>query len=652
MGRSSPQGLTASDFHHQDFVNPVDVFGGRARLARGLHGYRTPGRSQGSSRSSSQYPFPNEPQHHKFPCCGEEEEEPSYRSSNALNCCIKSDGVTGDEVDFLQQSYNCGSGCCDDPPPLHNSPSPMDCEDCVEDCDDCAEEHQQLNHHQRVQGYDDDCEEFKDEQLFGMGLGQPCKDNCDECDFSCFDCIDWNEFERDKSLGLSFSVPLLGDNGFPTTGSNALVEETPAAVESSQPDENDHLVFQTPPELSGMSPDGGVVHPLDMPMHHQCFDNTIPYWNHIGPAQLCTGIPGLQQTQQYPLPPFVLEYGCHPATAHQQLPSPTFPTATSPNNTLFSPAPTPNHTSPPASNSVSAAPAKTNNNNSGGPLADTKDLVAAVSAPSTSRACQWLMPCGTVCGASFASATDLKKHLKAVHLMKGVIKCRWQGCDSAEFTSEAALTGHISKKHLAPMLASGNNGTNNHHHHHTSKSAAASNGISGDSDNQHHHHHHDQGGPFKCTYPGCPKSFMYKQVRDEHVASCHNGNKMYCHICGQYLNGEGSNFKRHMATHRPKHQHMLCKFHGLGCKRRFPRLDNLRRHEACCKFGKKAGLVNAKVPVSASTTTAAAANSDEQRKHVHHHHHHVHAHPQTPAATATASATATAAGSAANTPSA
>ncbi|KAK5241474.1 hypothetical protein LTR40_013205, partial [Exophiala xenobiotica] len=73
-----------------------------------------------------------------------------------------------------------------------------------------------------------------------------------------------------------------------------------------------------------------------------------------------------------------------------------------------------------------------------------------------------------------------------------------------------------------------------------------------------------EGGPFKCSFPGCLKSFMYKQVRDEHVASCHQGNKMYCHICGQYLNGEGSNFKRHMATHRPKHQHMLCKFHGLG----------------------------------------------------------------------------------------
>jgi hypothetical protein len=85
---------------------------------------------------------------------------------------------------------------------------------------------------------------------------------------------------------------------------------------------------------------------------------------------------------------------------------------------------------------------------------------------------------------------------------------------------------------------------------------------------------------------------------------------MYCPVCHVYLNGEGSNFKRHMALHRPKHQHMLCKFHSVGCKRRFPRLDNLRRHEACCKFGKKA--------------KAESVVIDHAAPH-HHHHHHEHA---------------------------
>jgi hypothetical protein len=238
----------------------------------------------------------------------------------------------------------------------------------------------------------------------------------------------------------------------------------------------------------------------------------------------------------------------------------------------------------------------------GEPLQNTQDLLSAVTHPSTSQACQWLMPCGTVCGASFASAADLKKHMKAVHLVKGVTKCGWQDCDSVsiEFASEAALTGHLSKKHLAPLMVAASAASVNADLHHGATTTA-------------------DGGPFKCTFPGCPKSFMYKQVRDEHVASCHNGNKMYCHICGQYLNGEGSNFKRHMATHRPKHQHTLCKFHALGCKRRFPRLDNLRRHEACCKFGKRAAAALANADATA-TATATDAKKHHHHQRVHHAH--------------------------------
>ncbi|EXJ90814.1 hypothetical protein A1O1_03919 [Capronia coronata CBS 617.96] len=464
----------------------------------------------------------------------------------------------------------------------------MDCEDCVDDCDDCVEEHLKFNH--QVDTDINDCDECKDENCTE---GEPCKDTCDECDFSCFDCIDWNEFECDKSLGLSFSVPLLSDDAlFGVDNDFADIEH--------QADEKGVLDYQSR-DFSNVSPDI-MVPPLDVPMHHQCFDNSVSLWNNIVQSQVCNGIPSLvQQTQQYPLPPFGLEFGCHPATAHQQVPMqtsrPTFPT-TMPRSLDFTPTPTLTPTPTPTMPYASQTPVQSGK----GLLADTKDLMAAVSAPSTSQACQWLMPCGTVCGASFASATDLKKHLKAAHLMKGVTKCRWQGCNSADFSSEAALTGHISKKHLAPLLAASVA---------ASTAAAATSALSSHANNKagDSSSRPDQGGPFKCTYPGCPKSFMYKQVRDEHVASCHNGNKMYCHVCGQYLNGEGSNFKRHMATHRPKHQHMLCKFHGVGCKRRFPRLDNLRRHEACCKFGKKAGLVNA------------AADG----KHAHHHHHHVHA---------------------------
>lgn len=557
MGRASSQGLTASDFHHQPYVNPLDVFPAKSRLANRAQNYRSPIRGQTASRSPSRFTAES----HKFACCGEDE-PPSLRPSSALSCCVAYD-TPSDDLAGRPNTPNQHNE------PLHNSPSPMDCEDCVDDCDDCVEEHQKFN--EPSGGYLDDCEECIEEHAIVHDQHQGCTDTCDDCDFSCFDCIDWNEFEHDKSLGLSYSVPLLGDTAF--------------NLPEPQLDENELLNFQPQSDMSN----DAMTPPLDIPMHHQCFGTTIPYWTDMVQAQACNGSFGLGQ--QYPLPPFAPEFGCHPAAAHQQLAMPMYQ-ADSTASIDF-----PNPTATPHSSSSAEAPSE--------PLNDTKALLTSISAPSTSRACQWLMPCGTVCGASFATTADLKKHLKALHLVKGVMKCSWQDCDSADFASEAALTGHISKKHLAPLSASSSgtkidSTTNNDGTISTTTTTTMTNTE----------------GPFKCTFPGCAKSFMYKQVRDEHVASCHNGNKMYCHICGQYLNGEGSNFKRHMATHRPKHQHTLCKFHGLGCKRRFPRVDNLRRHEACCKFGKRAALANA-------SGSGSGVPSGTELKH-HHHHHHLH----------------------------
>ncbi|KAL6248033.1 hypothetical protein RBB50_005381 [Rhinocladiella similis] len=577
MGRTSPPGLMASDFHHQPFVNPHDVFPTKSRLA-GRQNYRSPLRGQLVSRSPARYAAES----HKFACCGEDE-APSFRPSSAMNH-VTHDTPSDDLFGIPESSSSRNVS-------LHNSPSPMDCEDCIDDCDDCLEEHQLYNHQANDQ-YVGDCKECTDAQIDHKNNGRICNDTCDECDFSCFDCIDWNEFEQDKSLGLQFSVPLLGDNSLPASESLPQFEE------------NDLLNFQSPGFSSIHSEP--VAPPLDVPMHHQCFGNTVPYWDSIAQAQLCSGAPGMDQ--QFPLPPFGMEFGCHPATAHQQLALPDLPPLSS-TSAAFPSSPVPKQEP-----QTLTQPTET-------PLSKTADLLSAVSAPPTSRACQWLMPCGTVCGASFASATDLKKHLKAVHLVKGVTKCAWQGCESATFTSEAALTGHISKKHLAPMLAAAaaaaaaasSSASSEQNSSSTSSASTSVSTVSGLNAAT------CEGGPFKCTFPGCTKSFMYKQVRDDHVASCHQGNKMYCHICGQYLNGEGSNFKRHMATHRPKHQHMLCKFHGLGCKRRFPRLDNLRRHEACCKFGK-----GKKGPLANTGGGGGVVSDVDDAKHHHHHHHHAH----------------------------
>ncbi|EXJ54304.1 hypothetical protein A1O7_09642 [Cladophialophora yegresii CBS 114405] len=553
MGRASSPGLTAQDFHHhhQPYVNPLDVFPAKSRLAGRSQNYRSPIRNQATARSSSRFP----PDPHTFACCEDDEDDGSFLSSNALDCCVSFDHGDDSLVSFDQPS----PGCCDEP--HHNSPTPMDCDDCVDDCDDCVEEH--VKAIQRPCHFVDGCDECDNEKTTQCPDGPACQETCDECDFSCFDCVDWTEFEKDKNLGLSFSVPLLDTNDF--TQSDLGLEEP--SMLGVQP-------FDTL-----MGPSNTVVPPVDVPMHHQCFANTAPYWDTIAQEQLCSGNPGL--SQQLPLPPFSLNFGCHPAVAHQQL----------------LPHPQPHSAACDDAHFTAGSPHPSNRLATTDPLTDTQDLLSAVTAPATSRACQWLMPCGTVCGASFATGTDLKKHLKAVHLAKGVTKCQWQGCDAADFASEAALTGHISKKHLAAMLAhvsatSSATATPQHKHH----------GVK-------HTHARDGGPPFKCTFPNCHKSFTYKHIRDEHVATHHGGNKMYCPVCHAYLNGEGSNFKRHMALHRPKHQHMLCKFHDVGCKRRFPRLDNLRRHEACCKFGKKAKAEGGLVV------------GEHAGPHHHHHHH-------------------------------
>ena len=132
MGRSPPQGLTAQDFHPQPFVNPLDIFPTRSRLATRSQNYRSPIRGPIKSRSTSR--FPKEPT--TFACCGEEEEEEdasSFAFSRPLDCCVPLDDANADDpIGFDQPT----PGCCDEP--HHSSPSPMDCEDCVDDCDDCV----------------------------------------------------------------------------------------------------------------------------------------------------------------------------------------------------------------------------------------------------------------------------------------------------------------------------------------------------------------------------------------------------------------------------------------------------------------------------------------------------------------------------------
>jgi hypothetical protein len=390
------------------------------------------------------------------------------------------------------------------------------CEDCIEDHDLCADEVDCVK----------DCNECLDEHEQACGQhGPACVEMCDDCDFHCFDCIDWKQFVDDKDLGLSYSVPLLGqENSFTID---------PAEFDASM----DLTPFNNPisPQDSIGSWTDLPVAPINVSMHHQCMDN---YWSAMLQPQLCSdpnvldfNTPALGWASQMP------QFSCHPAAIHaqQQLPQPVLP------------------------QSASTTPFV--------PQVNTSDQKSQGASPPNLISCQWLMPCGTTCSATFATITDLKKHLKSTHCPKGTTTCAWNDC-TATFGSEAALTGHISKKHLSSLL-------------NTDASTSADPNSTTTTASL----------PFKCTFPGCTKSFMYKQVLMTHLQShTTNGNKAWCHICNAFLNAEGSNFRRHMASHRPKHEHLVCKWHHLGCKRRFPRLDNLRRHESCCKFGKKAAM--------------------------------------------------------------
>ena len=476
MFGTSPPGLTARHFHPA-CIDPRDMFSGKSRQ-------RSHTGATASLSKHSQVPHP------ALPRLGS-----PFRPS----CC-------GEEVDDkLTGCVNLAS--------VDDAPSPDSCEGDCDKCEDCFEDHRECDEDQIP--CVDNCDECLDEHEKACGQqGQVCTETCDDCDFSCFDCVDWNAFEKDKELGLSYSVPLL--------------DQSPA-LEFDLSRDVAALSAQTPVSDSDSVRTDVPAPPVTMYVHHQCQQDPLPSW-----TTFCSGFDSIstpyssQQTFGLSLDP-TRSYGCHPATLHAnhtpQQPLPTFGTLQQ----------QPNWRGP----SIT-------------PQAATADSPNSDSVLSSGRVCQWIMPCGDTCSASFASTSDLRKHLKALHCAKGTTICAWGNC-TASFATEAALTGHISKKHLSAS-------------------------------------HTYESGPFKCTFPGCTKSFMYKQVLTDHAASHSGQNKTYCQICGQWLNSEGSNFRRHIASHRPKHQHMICKWHHLGCKRRFPRLDNLRRHEDCCKFGKKAAL--------------------------------------------------------------
>lgn len=483
-----------------------------------------------------------------------------------------------------------GLTCCQD-----SEDSPEDCEECIDDCDECVEEHNAI------------CGNEFDE-IIDQGSPVKCDDDCMQCEEECEENgHDRQHCPQDHHTSWESCISTCG----------VCVDPTPLPIlrpeaEFQLSDLNFHLPHTSlRPCDDSCTPPPDLEEPMDTSIQiptQADFDMALDHWQTFQQAHHCAPDPCLMEHQfqppQHVDPQYGFSFACDPTMPENQydwqnhvLMPPTCNVQASSNLDLsglahdlnpFTPV---NFSIPEQGTNPGQVLHDINNSN----IKREIKLRNASPAPPVrhGKSCQWLMPCGSICGSTFAKTDDLKKHIKNSHLaVKGTVTCRWGQACTASFGSEAALTGHISKKHLAPLYAAGSVATDSR-----SPTATSENQV--------------EELPWKCTFPGCSKTFQYKQVRDDHMASHTGSNRAHCPICHQWLNAEGSNFRRHMASHRPESEHMKCKHQHLGCRKTFARLDNLRRHTRTCKYGKKA---------------AAAAEAKDQHSHAHHGHHHHHHH--------------------------
>lgn len=481
------------------------------------------------------------------------------------------------------------NNCCQN---LTNDASCDDCvdlcaEDCVDDCDDCVEDHPRCS-----PGADG---------LLDAGTPVKCDDDCMQCEEEC-------EEQGHERKDCPQDHHTSWESCFTTCGQcfdPAPLPMLPLDAELQLHDLNNYLPHVTPCDERCTPPplteDYLSLETMLQPQSQ--FDVALDHWQTFQNAHHCAPDPCMiNQLPELPPPQhidpqFGFSFGCDPTTPGNQYPwqqqesmQQSCKVQAFHNLDLSALASNVNVFTPVDFNfpEQSTNPGQILTDLAQRQVSPDRPAKQPSPAPKTGKSCQWLMPCGSICGQTFARTDDLKKHVKNSHLsLKGTVTCRWGSACTASFATEAALTGHISKKHLAPLYAQSSAAALKA----DSKSPGSSESVTAEE------------LPWKCTYPSCTKSFMYKQVRDDHALSHTGGNMSHCPICHRWLNSEGSNFRRHLASHRPEHEHMECKHKHLGCRRKFPRLDNLRRHEACCKYGKKAA-----------------------EKHHHHHHHHHHGH--------------------------
>ncbi|KAK5089037.1 hypothetical protein LTR05_003261 [Lithohypha guttulata] len=374
-----------------------------------------------------------------------------------------------------------------------------ECDECLDDCDECFEEHH-LGH------------PSSPDEMHEAGTPVKCDEDCDQCEEECEE----NGHER-KDCPQDHHTSW--ESCFTTCGQcfdPAPLPMLPADAEMQLHDLNNYMPHITPCDERCTPPpyiDDAMA--LDALLQPQAqFDLDLDHWQTFQQAHHCAPDPCIVDPlpkfhpPQHIDPQYGFSFGCDPLLPGNQY---TWQQHEQPFQQMCNVQAFDNL-------DLNMIAANVNNftpinfdvpeqsTNPGQVLTNlTQREIAQAARPKSStppvkigKTCQWLMPCGSVCGQTFARTDDLKKHVKNSHLaLKGTISCRWGSACKATFATEAALTGHISKKHLAPLYTQSSAVPSKA----DSKSpATASENTTGDE------------LPWKCTFPGCNKSFMYKQA--------------------------------------------------------------------------------------------------------------------------------------------
>ncbi|KAJ9655862.1 hypothetical protein H2198_005399 [Neophaeococcomyces mojaviensis] len=419
---------------------------------------------------------------------------------NYEKCCDR-DHADGEEC------CSTSSQCCQAPDEIEN------CEDCFDDCDECIEEHQQA----QLNAFD---------EVLDHGTPVKCEDDCIQCEEECEENgHDRKDCPQDHHTSWDSCISTCGicvdPTPLPLLGLDAEIQLYGL---------NSHMPHITPCDERCTPPPADDISDFSVQDRLQpAFDVALDHWQTFQQAHHCAPDPCLvDQTPQFQRPQHVnpefgFTFGCDPTIPGNQYswqqitPLPQTCTVQAFNSLDLGSLGQHNTSNFNATDllDASASIGLTELQVNSSVVNDTKQsLTKPTPLPTkTGKSCQWLMPCGSICGQTFTRTDDLKKHVKNSHLsLKGTITCRWGSACTATFATEAALTGHISKKHLAPLYAAGS----------ANISKAGLESPQANSTNS-----QAEELPWKCTFPGCKKSFMYKQVRDDHVAGHTGSNPIF-----------------------------------------------------------------------------------------------------------------------------